>query len=360
VARDISRGFAARLMRWQSRHGRHDLPWQGTRDAYRVWLSEIMLQQTQVATVIGYYERFLARFPDVLSLARAEQDEVLRVWAGLGYYSRARNLHRAAGMVVSDLGGSLPRSREALERLPGIGRSTAAAIAAFAFGRKEAILDGNVKRVLSRHFAIRGDPGDAQVSSKLWRLAETLLPARGIERYTQALMDLGAMVCTRSDPACAICPLRVTCRARALGRPTAFPSPRPRKPPPVRATAMLVLERAGEVLLEKRPPAGIWGGLWSLPEMPFDGDASAYCAAQLGCEIAGIKELARLRHAFTHFTLDIHAYRCEVIRVVPQAREARLLWLGIDEAVSAAVPAPVKRLLLRVAAMQAAPRATPL
>ena len=200
-------------MRWQARHGRHDLPWQGTRDAYRIWLAEIMLQQTQVPTVIGYYERFLTRFPDVLSLARADLDEVLRLWAGLGYYPRARNLHRAAGMVASDHGGSFPRSREALEQLPGIGRSTAAAIAAFAFGRREAILDGNVKRVLSRHFAISGFPGEAQVSAKLWRRAEALLPARGIERYTQALMDLGATVCTARRPRCLVCPMTAICRA---------------------------------------------------------------------------------------------------------------------------------------------------
>ena len=335
-------------MRWQSRHGRHDLPWQGTRDAYRIWVSEIMLQQTQVATVIGYYERFLERFPDIRGLARAELDEVLRVWAGLGYYSRARNLHRAAGMVVFDHGGTFPPSREALQQLPGIGRSTAAAIAAFAFGRREAILDGNVKRVLSRHFAIRGFPGDTQVSSKLWRLAEGLLPARGIERYTQALMDLGATVCTRSDPVCAACPLRGSCRALASGRPTAFPSPRPRKPLPLRTTAMLVLERAGEVLLEKRPPTGIWGGLWSLPEIPIGSDARTYCATQFGCEIAGIEELARLRHGFTHFTLDIQAYRCEVIRVVPQARETCPIWIEVEEAMTAAVPTPVKRLLAKL------------
>ncbi|MBI2961791.1 MAG: A/G-specific adenine glycosylase, partial [Betaproteobacteria bacterium] len=241
VAPRAARGFAARLIAWQRAHGRHDLPWQGTRDAYRIWVSEVMLQQTQVATVIPYYERFIARFPEVGSLAKAEEDEVLRLWAGLGYYSRARNLLRAARALAADHEGSFPRSRAALQKLPGIGRSTAAAIAAFAFGRREAILDGNVRRVLARHFALRGHAGETRVAARLWRLAQSLVPARGVERYAQALMDLGAGVCTRRAPACDACPLKRTCRALALGRVDAFPAPALRKPKPRRKTAMLVL-----------------------------------------------------------------------------------------------------------------------
>ncbi len=345
----IERGFAARLIGWQRRHGRHDLPWQASRDPYRIWLSEVMLQQTQVASVIPYYQRFIERFPDVEALARAEEGEVLRLWAGLGYYSRARNLHRAAGMVMREHGGRFPDTREGLERLPGLGRSSAAAIAAFAFGRREAILDGNVKRLLSRHFALRGAPEQPRIAAKLWRLADALLPKRGIERYTQALMDLGATVCTRSKPACEACPLRASCRALALGRVSSFPSPRQRKPRPERATTMLLLLHSREVLLEKRAPTGIWGGLWSLPEMPADADMKAHCARQLGCAIEASEELARLRHAFTHFTLEITALKCQVKRLLPGARERGLLWVELGEAVTAAVPAPVKRLLTMIA-----------
>jgi A/G-specific adenine glycosylase len=341
--------FAARLIAWQRRHGRHDLPWQGTRDAYRIWLSEIMLQQTQVATVVPYYQRFLARFPDLPSLARADLEDVLRLWAGLGYYSRARNLHRAARVLASESGGLFPRHREDLERLPGVGRSTAAAIAVFAYGVREAILDGNVKRVLARHFAIRGFPGDRLVESKLWALAASLLPERAIERYTQALMDLGASVCRRTAPACAQCPLRATCEAKSGNSVHAYPAPRPRRPVPLRATTMLVLVRGARVMLEKRPPAGIWGGLWSLPEMPAEGDLKAHCAARFACEVGATDEYANLRHAFTHFTLDIRAIRCEVRRIVPGARESALTWHDIDEAANEAVPAPVKKLLRRIA-----------
>src|SRR5205823_4188557 len=251
--------LAGRLIRWQARHGRHDLPWQQTRDPYRIWLSEVMLQQTQVATVIPYYERFLARFPDVKSLAGAHLDDVLALWSGLGYYSRARNLRAAARILVESWGGRFPRTREALASLPGVGRSTAAAIAVFAFGEREAILDGNVKRVLARHFAVRGFPGERRVVNRLWKLAESQVPEKDVERYTQALMDLGAGVCTRTRPACASCPLRASCEARSEGKAEAYPRPRPRNPVPLRKTAMLLLLRGGEVLLEKRPPAGLWG-----------------------------------------------------------------------------------------------------
>jgi A/G-specific adenine glycosylase len=325
--------FATRLVRWQARHGRHGLPWQRTRDPYRVWLSEVMLQQTQVATVVPYYRRFLARFPGVRALAKAELDDVLRLWSGLGYYTRARNLHAAARAVVEWHGGRFPRSRDALESLPGLGRSTAAAIAVFAFGAREAILDGNVKRVLARHFAVRGFPGDPRVAKRLWGLAEAELPARNVEAYTQGLMDLGAGICTRKRPACGECPVSGTCKAYARGKAEAYPQPRPRKAKPVRKTSMLLLQREGEVLLEKRPPTGIWGGLWCFPEIEPSGDLSG-------------KNLPVLRHEFTHFTLDI----TPVLRVVQsasaRAAEPGQIWLPVEEAIGAAVPAPVRRLLV--------------
>jgi A/G-specific adenine glycosylase len=323
--------FATKVVRWQARHGRHDLPWQRTRDAYRIWLSEVMLQQTQVATVIPYYRGFVARFPDVKSLAKATLDDVLTLWSGLGYYTRARNLHAAAKAVVEQYGGRFPRTREALESLPGLGRSTAAAIAVFAFGAREAILDGNVKRVLARCFAVRGFPGDKRVETRLWTLAESELPARNVEAYTQGLMDLGAEVCTRSRPACDRCPVSASCKAHAQGKEEAYPQPRPRKARPLRKTCMLVLLRDGEVLLEKRPPAGVWGGLWCFPEIDPDS--------------AG-RKLPVLRHEFTHFTLDITPILRSVGAASLDAAEPGRLWLPVEEAIGAAVPAPVRKLLV--------------
>jgi len=340
--------FSGRLIAWHRRHGRHDLPWQRTRNPYPVWLSEIMLQQTRVGAVIPYYERFLARFPDVAVLARSSPEDVLRLWAGLGYYSRARNLHRAARVIVDEHGGAFPRTRDALEALPGIGRSTAAAIAAIAFGAREAILDGNVKRVLARHFAVGGFAGTRAVEKRLWALGETLLPARGVETYTQALMDLGATICTRSSPACGRCPIASSCVALARGRVDAFPAPRPRRSPPVRPVAMLVLLCDGKVLLKKRPPAGIWGGLWSFPELPFDGDVGAHCAAQLGCEVDPPVALEPLRHSFTHFTLDIRPFRCDVRRVKSRAEQPGMAWFTLKQVANGAVPAPVGKLLRRL------------
>jgi A/G-specific adenine glycosylase len=322
--------FARRLVRWQARHGRHGLPWQRTRDPYRIWLSEVMLQQTQVATVIPYYRRFLARFPNVKALAAATLDEVLKQWSGLGYYSRARNLHAAARAVLAEHRGRFPRTREALESLPGLGRSTAAAVAVFAFGAREAILDGNVKRVLARHFAVRGYPGEPRVEKRLWAIAEAQLPVRGIESYTQGLMDLGAEVCSRKRPACTDCPVSKTCLALARGKPDAYPRPRPRKARPVKTISMLLLLREGEVLLEKRPATGVWGGLWCLPES----------------EDAAGKKLPVLRHEFTHFTLDITPILRMADSASLRAAEAGQLWLPVEEAIGAAVPAPVRKLLV--------------
>ena len=341
-------GIAARLLVWQRRHGRHDLPWQGTRDAYRIWVAEIMLQQTQVAAVIPYYRRFLARFPDIATLAGAPQDEVLRLWSGLGYYSRARNLQRAAQLVQEHHGGVFPRALEKIEALPGIGRSTAAAITAFAYGTRAAILDGNVKRVLARHFAVAGFPGDKRVEERLWQLADEHLPSRFIGRYTQAMMDLGATLCTRARPACADCPLAQSCRAFALGRVRDFPAPRPAKAVPTRATNMLLLLRNGELLLEKRPPSGIWGGLWSLPELADSHEVRAHCRTRYGCNIAAPQTLAPLAHGFTHFKLQIQPLLCRVEKLTPAVREPDQIWLTLEEAHGAAIPVPVRKLIERL------------
>jgi A/G-specific adenine glycosylase len=345
--------FSARLLAWHRRHGRHDLPWQGTRDAYRIWVAEIMLQQTQVAAVIPYYLRFLERFPDIAALAAAPQDEVLRLWSGLGYYSRARSLQRAAQLVMDHHGGAFPRALGQIEALPGIGRSTAAAIAAFAYGTRAAILDGNVKRVLARHFAVAGYSGEKRVEARLWQLAEAQLPARAVGSYTQAIMDLGATLCTRARPCCTVCPIAQSCQALALRRVADFPSPRPARALPSRTIHMLLLLRAGELLLEKRPPSGIWGGLWSLPELADSGMADAHCRARYGCSIAAPQPLAPLLHGFTHFKLQITPLLCRVARRAPAAREPNQIWLNLDEASRAPIPAPVRELIDRLRALPA-------
>ena len=331
--------FAQKLVVWQRRHGRHGLPWQGTRDPYRIWLSEIMLQQTQVAAVIPYYERFLARFPDFRSLAGASEDEVLQLWSGLGYYARGRNLLRAAREVAT--AGRFPDSVEKIQALPGVGPSTAAAIAAFAFGRRAAILDGNVKRVLARCFGIEGDKAQ-------WELAEKLLPARGIETYTQALMDLGATVCTRSRPACERCPVARKCIARREGRIDELPAARKRKPLPLKHATWLVLLHEGSVLLERRPGTGIWGGLWVFPDGPRKAVA-AYCERNFSCMVAKAQRMPVIVHGFTHFRLNIQPLRCRVEKIVPRAEAPGRIWLDIEDAAHAAVPAPVRKLLLGLA-----------
>lgn len=326
--------FSRKLVLWQRRHGRHGLPWQGTRDPYRVWLSEIMLQQTQVAAVIPYYERFLARFPDIGALAAASEDEVLQLWSGLGYYARGRNLHAAAKIVAAR---GFPKDPEQIEELPGIGRSTAAAIAVFAFGRRAAILDGNVKRVLARCFGVEGEQPQ-------WALAETLLPDRGIETYTQALMDLGATVCTRTKPACGRCPVAKDCVALREDRVAELPAARKRKPLPLRRATWLVLQHQGAVLLERRPSSGIWGGLWVFPEGP-SGGLKAFCRRNFSVEISGARKMPVIEHGFTHFRLDILPIRCSVLRKNPERGKAKQFWLDVADAAGAAVPAPVKALL---------------
>jgi A/G-specific adenine glycosylase len=337
--------FATKVVAWQKRHGRHDLPWQGTRDPYAIWLAEIMLQQTQVATVIPYYLRFVARFPDVAAVAAAPLDEVLRLWSGLGYYSRARNLHRAAQVIADVHGGRFPRRFEDVAALPGVGRSTAAAICVFAFGKRHAILDGNVKRVLARYRGVKGYGGDKKVADRLWSEAERLLPQRNLEAYAQGLMDLGAAVCTRSKPRCAACPVHAGCVAFQRGWVGKLPTPRPRKRLPRKHTIMLALMRAGEVLLEKRPPSGVWGGMWCLPQAVRKSDIEAYCLKRFGTHIIEIDELPPIAHGFTHFKLDIRPLRLRVSALVPEAAEPGVMWLSLEEARGAAIPAPVRRIL---------------
>jgi A/G-specific adenine glycosylase len=335
--------FADRLIAWQQRHGRHDLPWQNTRDPYRVWLSEIMLQQTQVATVIPYYQRFLARFPDLAALAGAPVEEVMGLWSGLGYYARARNLHACAQAVVAKHGGRFPSEPEAIAALPGIGRSTANAIAVFCFGARAPILDGNVKRLLCRYAGIEGWPGSPAVESQSWRHATSLLPERELATYIQAQMDLGATICTRGKPKCELCPVAGDCVAKRDGRTAELPTAKPRKALPERETTMLVLVDAGRVLLLPRPPTGIWGGLLSLPEIADARLADAE-AARLGCRIAKLQALAPVSHTFTHFRLTIHPLLCDV-KPQPTATEPGARWLSATDLAQAPLPAPIRKLL---------------
>ncbi|HMM47941.1 MAG TPA: A/G-specific adenine glycosylase [Thiobacillaceae bacterium] len=338
--------FASRIIDWQRRHGRHDLPWQAGRDPYRIWLSEIMLQQTQVATVVPYFKRFVARFPDVATLAAAHEDEVLALWSGLGYYSRARNLLAAARIVMALHGGRLPDTPAAIAQLPGIGRSTAAAISAFAFGVHGAILEGNVKRVLARHAGILGWAGERKVETALWHAAESRLPDTGIEAYTQGMMDLGALICTRGHPACDTCPVRQDCVALQQGRVHELPTPRPRRTLPEKRVQMLLLLDRGEVMLEKRAPQGVWGGLWSLPEAPPDADAAALCRERYGFVAQSRLALPILQHSFTHFRLHIEPVQ---LQLAPRTVAAPgQVWLTPTDALDAPLPAPVRSLVTRI------------
>jgi A/G-specific adenine glycosylase len=341
----VTRSFAERVVAWQRAHGRHGLPWQDTRDPYRIWVSEIMLQQTQVGTVLPYYLRFMARFPDVATLAAASDDDVLEHWSGLGYYRRAHHLHAAARAVVASHGGAFPRDAATLATLPGIGRSTAAAISAFSSGASHAILDGNVKRVLARHCAVEGFPGAPKVAARLWALAEALVPGAHVEAYTQGLMDLGATVCTRGAPRCDLCPVAEDCVARRDGRIAELPSPRPQKVLPQRSVRLLVIERNGEMLFEKRPPVGIWGGLWSLPECALDEDVLATVRTRFGAQVTLGDALPPIAHGFTHFGLTLHPQRATATHWPARAETPGMLWLTLDDATRAALPAPIRKLL---------------
>jgi A/G-specific adenine glycosylase len=318
-------------VQWHRKHGRKGLPWQRTSDPYRIWLSEVMLQQTQVSAVIPYYERFLRKFPTVAALAAASEDEVLQLWSGLGYYARGRNLHAAAKMISKT---GFPKTSKEIAELPGVGRSTAAAIAAFAFGERAAILDGNVKRVLARYRGIAGFPGDKKVEAKLWRLAESLLPKRNIETYTQALMDLGATVCVKGKPRCEACPIRKTCVAKKKGLTAKIPAPRPKKALPLREATWWLMRHHGEILLERRASSGLWGGLWTFPE-----------SEPRGIEVTSRRELAMLDHGFTHFKLRIRPVLCEVGRINTRGGG---MWIDLEDAKEAAIPTPVRTLIERI------------
>lgn len=334
--------FSERLIRWQKQHGRHDLPWQGE-SAYRIWLSEIMLQQTQVATVIPYYLRFVASFSDIAALAAATEEQVLAHWSGLGYYARGRNLHKTAKLIMERHGGEFPHDFEQLLALPGIGRSTAAAICALAWNERCAILDGNVKRVLARHRGVEGWTGGRQTEQQLWALAESLLPERSADIYTQALMDLGAMVCTRSRPQCAACPVREDCVALSSSRVDQLPAARPRKTVPEREATFLLLLQGEEIMLERRPPHGVWGGLWCMPQIQA-GEEGAYLSRH-GFRVGRRVELAAFSHTFTHFRLHIRPVLLELQNRPLLAEQSGAEWMKREDALHAALPSPVRRLL---------------
>lgn len=345
----MSAGFATQLLAWWDRHGRKDLPWQQhRRSPYRVWLSEVMLQQTQVTTVMPYFERFVQAFPALPDLAAAPLERVLALWSGLGYYGRARNLHRAARLCFERHGGMLPDDMAALSSLPGIGRSTAAAILAQAHGQRHAILDGNVARVLARFHGVHGEVNDARVARTLWTFAESHLPRARLADYTQAIMDLGATVCVRRAPACARCPLLRTCVARAQNLQHVLPTPRQTRVLPERSVAMLLVRDAQDrVLLECRPPTGVWGGLYSLPEFEDVAAVQANAGERLGLDLHEIDTLAPLRHSFTHFRLAIHPVAARVSRTTPHiADNERMRWTHHDELGGLGMPAPIRRLLL--------------
>jgi A/G-specific adenine glycosylase len=341
-------GFAARVVRWQRRHGRHGLPWQNTRDPYRVWLSEIMLQQTQVTTVLGYYGRFLERFPDVNALAAAPLDDVLSLWSGLGYYSRARHLHRCAQAVVSEHNGRFPGSSVQLAQLPGIGRSTAAAIAAFCFGERVAILDGNVKRVLTRVLGFKGDLAEAAQERELWAQAAGLLPSKGIEPYTQGLMDLGATLCEARTPQCPRCPLREVCVAAKTSTQQHYPVKTRRLRRGQREHVWLWLRWRGRLWLVQRPGSGIWAGLWSLPEFDTPADFENASAGWPG----GAEHLPSVKHTLTHLDWTLHPVRWTLPARTGAVRVAALVgawpsgrWFSNEDALAAGLPAPLRKLL---------------
>jgi A/G-specific adenine glycosylase len=337
--------IAPRLLTWHAKEGRHDLPWQQDVGAYRVWVSEIMLQQTQVATVIPYFERFMQRFPDVRTLANAPADEVLHLWTGLGYYARARNLHRAAQVVRDEFSGTFPSDIEAVMALPGIGRSTAGAILAISAGHRHPILDGNVKRVLARYYAVDGAPDENATLEKLWRLADDNTPAKNVAVYTQAIMDLGATVCTRARPRCDVCPIASDCRARIEGRQGELPAAKRKRAVRRRKHAvMLVARRATQVLLVQRPPSGIWGGLWCLPEFDHREAAEQYAATTLASAKLAHVPLPDIAHSFTHFDLVITPVVASC-RGEAGVGDGSTLWYDLARPARVGLPAPIKTLL---------------
>ncbi|HHJ81342.1 MAG TPA: adenine DNA glycosylase [Candidatus Tenderia electrophaga] len=345
--------FSRQLLSWFDKHGRKDLPWQDNPTPYRVWVSEIMLQQTQVATVIPYFERFMQRFPDVLALANAKQDEVLHLWTGLGYYARGRNLHKAAQMIRDEFNGEFPTDLHQVISLPGIGPSTAGAILSLALGQQQTILDGNVKRVLARYHAIEGWPGTAAIEKQMWQRAEQHTPGTNNAAYTQAIMDLGATLCRRSKPLCPLCPQKDDCEALAQNLQNQLPTSRPKKKIPVKTTTMLMLDNgAGKLLLQQRPATGIWGGLWSFPELaqanPSNADIQQWCQRELGHQIRISQRWPIVRHTFSHFHLDIEPVWLHSEQAQNQIADTKTTWFCSTTPANIGLAAPVKQLLERV------------
>lgn len=339
--------FSKQLLAWYDQHGRKDLPWQQNPSPYEVWLSEIMLQQTQVATVIPYYQRFTKQFPTVDDLAKADIDDVLSLWTGLGYYARARNLYKAANRIVDEHQSQLPADIDALIDLPGIGRSTAGAIMTLGYHQNYPILDGNVKRVLTRYFAIEGWPSKKDIENRLWQEAERLLPKQRIANYIQAQMDLGATLCTRTRPRCNDCPMQLDCEAFKQGEPTRYPTPKPKKTTPTKTSHWIIaLNENNEVLLNKRPNTGIWGGLWTFPEVAEESDIEQHCNDQLFIATDDIAALPSFQHIFSHFKLNIHPH---IVTAAPHnnvlSENNNYNWYKIEKALTLGLPAPVKTLL---------------
>lgn len=343
--------FSAKLLSWFDQYGRHDLPWQKNKTPYRVWVSEIMLQQTQVSTVIAYFDRFIEAFPDVNALANATEDQVLHLWTGLGYYSRARNVLKAAQKIVSTFDGRFPSDLDGLQSLPGIGRSTAGAILSIAFEKKATILDGNVKRVLTRLYGFTKWPGEKNVTEHLWQIAETLTPAKRAADYSQAIMDLGATLCVRGKPNCGLCPFNTVCVAHAKGLEKTIPASKPRKPLPVRQTYVLMLQNPeGAVLLVKRPAQGIWAGLWSFPELDPEAtpaDIKQYCRDELKSPVTRFTQQKPFRHTFSHYHLDIVPILIQVKKpgIMDSSQQ---IWYNIRQSRLIGLPAPIKTLLTQL------------
>lgn len=337
--------FAVRIIDWYEQFGRKHLPWQQDKTPYRVWISEIMLQQTQVATVIPYYQKFMERFPDITALANADTDEVLHYWTGLGYYARARNLHKAAQIVRDQYQGKFPEEFEQVLALPGIGRSTAGAVLSLSLGQHHPILDGNVKRVLARHGAIAGWPGEKATENQLWALTDSYTPIQGVQAFNQAMMDIGASICTRSKPRCGECPVAVDCRAQLQGRQSEFPGKKPKKQIPAKNAFMLIIQSDDTVLLNKRPPAGIWGGLWCFPQFDSKAQMQAYIAEH-GLD-GELKEVDAFRHTFSHFHLDISAWQIKrPTQELGQIMESNLsLWYNLRQPEKVGLAAATERLL---------------
>lgn len=347
VTNSIDENFnPQQVVNWYAIHGRKDLPWQIDQTPYRVWISEIMLQQTQVATVIPYYERFMSSFPDIGKLAQANIDDVLHHWSGLGYYARARNLHKAAKIVCNEHAAEFPLAFDAVIALPGIGRSTAGAILALADNQRQTILDGNVKRVLARHFAIDGWPGKTTVVARLWELAEAITPAEDVAAYTQAMMDLGATVCTRSKPRCDCCPLGDSCVAHAAGNETRYPGRRPKTVKPLKKTKMILLHSEEAVLLERRPAAGIWGGLWSFPEFDEEEDLPGWLSDKFDLQMTDLQQWETVRHSFTHFDLHIDPLAVRVVSESSRVADSKdQIWYQLEAPPKVGLAAPVSGLL---------------